>query len=414
MRLWGKTLIFRNRDIQTIIGQSFYQILGKFSTAISTIIVLAIISTNYQSEGVGVYTLALAYLGFFYLAADLGLNAFILPKLSLNSKEADYLFTLRLIIAIGLVLVSIILAHLLPIKSPLFVQAVYLGAISIIFNGIFNSANLIFQKNLRYDLSVIGSILGALVTVLLIYYLSNIRATIPYLILAPTIGWLINILVAGILVGKFHRFKILPIAGEYLSELIKKAWPVALTLLLNVLYFRIDTFILGSFHQISIVGQYNLAYQFFQTALVLPTFIMNSYYPIMLKKLTQSKEIFYKELKIGTILLLVVGGTGTMLTFLLSPILIKSLSGEDGSIVSLNILSLGFPAFFASAILMWALISLKKFKTVLTIYAVGFLVNLTLNFLLIPTYAYIGASVVTVLSEYLILGLLTFILIKEI
>lgn len=373
---------------------------------------MAIISNFYSSEGIGVYTLALTYLGFFYLATDLGLNAYILPKLT-DEGEANKLFSLRIMLSLFLVLLSCVLVFFIPIKSSLFIYSVLLGSISILFNGIFNSANLIFQKNLRYDLSVLASISGAVTTLVTIFYLSFIKVSLPYLILAPTAGWLVNNLVVSFLLHSQHSFKLINLEYKYLKTIFLNAWPISLTLLLNVFYFKIDTFILGSFFPISIVGEYNLAYQFFQTALVLPTFIMNSYYPLMLKNLSQNKAIFFKQIRLGSLILLVISLAGTALTYLLSPYLIKLVNGESGSILTLQLLSLGFPAFFVSALIMWALISLKKYKTVLWIYLFGLIINFILNLIFIPMYSIIAASIVTILCEYLILALLITILSRQ-
>jgi O-antigen/teichoic acid export membrane protein len=409
----NKNSIHINQNIGKIFNQSLFQLLGKGATAFSTLAVIAIINNFYKSEGVGIYTLALTYLGFFYLATDLGLNAYVLPKLSTSPSEADKLFTIRVVISVLLVFVSCLLAFIIPIKNDLFVQAVILGSISIVFNGIFNSANMIYQKKLRYDLSVLGSTFGALVTLSSVYYLSIIGATIPYLILAPTLGWLVNNLIAGFLVQNLHKFKFVKIETLYIKNMIFDAWPIALTLLLNVFYFKIDSFILGSFFPISIVGNYNLAYQFFQTALVLPTFIMNSYYPLMLRQLSQDRLAFFNQIKLGSFALLGISLLGTLATILLSPYLIEILSGDRSSTVTLQLLSIGFPAFFVSALLMWGLISLKRYRAVLAVYATGLVLNFLLNLIFIPRYSYLAASGVTVFCEYLILFLLVFILYRE-
>ncbi len=336
-----------------------------------------------------------------------------MPALSSSFLNADKLFTLRLIISLFLVLIACVLVFFIPVKSSLFNYSVLLGATTIIFNGIFNSANLIFQKRLRYDLSVVASSSGAFATFGIIYYLSSKEVAIPYLMLASTLGWMINNIVISILLKKIYSFRIVALDLNYLKDIFFNIWPISLTLLLNVLYFKLDSFILGSIYPIAVVGEYNLAYQFFQTALVLPTFIMNSYYPLMLRNLEQSKAVFFKQIKIGSLILLGISIVGTIITLFTAPFFINLLSGEETTIVSLKILSTGFPAFFVSALLMWALISLKKYKTILFVYSFGISLNLILNIILIPKYSYLAASWVTVFCEHLILLLLIFILYKQ-
>jgi O-antigen/teichoic acid export membrane protein len=140
---------------------------------------------------------------------------------------------------------------------------------------------------------------------------------------------------------------------------------------------------------------------------------MNSYYPLMLRQLAGSKSSFFSQIKTGSLVLLGISLLGTTVTIFLAPFLIKILSGDVSSTLTLQILSLGFPAFFVSALLMWGLISLKRYKVVLLIYSSGLLLNFFLNLIFIPKYSYFAASVVTVFCEYLILLSLIIILYRE-
>ena len=96
---------------------------------------------------------------------------------------------------------------------------------------------------------------------------------------------------------------------------------------------------------------------------------------------------------------------GTLVTLIIAPYLINILTGGGflGASYSLQILSLGFPAYFLSSLLMWFLITKGKYKTTLLLYTSGCLINLILNFIYIPQYSFLAASWITVISEYLIL-----------
>ncbi|MBI2022354.1 hypothetical protein HYS97_00680, partial [Candidatus Daviesbacteria bacterium] len=78
--------------IKQIFAQSFWQVLGKAFSSISTLLVLGVISRSYGESGTGVYSLTITYLSFFFLAADLGLNAYFLPRLSESRNVANNLF----------------------------------------------------------------------------------------------------------------------------------------------------------------------------------------------------------------------------------------------------------------------------------------------------------------------------------
>lgn len=374
-------------------------------SASSTIVVLGVATRSYGESGTGIFTLALTYLSFFFLAADLGLNSYVLPRITSKQDEVNKLFNFRLVWSVVLIVLANLLVYILPFSNPLFNQSVLLGSFTIVSSGIFNSVSLIFQKNLRFDLAVTASAAGSIAVIPVILYLSSLNLPVSFLVLGPLIGWIVNNIVALLLVKKFYSLSLIPANWSYPKATLKVAWPISLTLLVNTVYFRLDSFILSAYHSFAVVGVYNFAYQFFQTALVIPTFIMNSYYPLMIEEFTYQNQLFKERLLKaggGMLLMAVLIAVGAIF---LSPIILPLISGGlgfDSSIEVLQILSFGFPAYFVSALLIWAMVLLKKYQSMLLVYLGGLIVNGALNLLFIPQHSYFAASWVTVVSEYMI------------
>lgn len=393
------------KSLVKISQQTFWQILGKVVTSLSTFIILGLVARNYGEAGTGVFTLALTYLAMFYLLSDFGFNAHVLKKVQslkfkVQSEEFRKLLGTRLIWSAVLVVFAIGLIPFWPFTNPQFSQAVLFGSLAIVGSAIFVTCNLIFQSRLRYDLSVLASSLGTIVGLGVFVYLVLSKYPVPILLLAHLLGWLVIAAVATLLLGKIVQ-TVSPIFDKrYTVNLFKHSWPIGATLLLNVVYFRADAFLVAFYKGLSDAGIYNVAYSVFQLALVLPAFIMNAYYPLMLKSL--------KGIRLIGLGLFLLASLGTVLTFILSPFITHLLTGGGfgGASQSLQILSLGFPAYFLSALLMWVLVVRGKYKTLLVIYALGLLFNLVLNLFFIPQYSFYGAAAVTVISEYLILLLL--------
>lgn len=389
--------------LSKIIQQTTWQVLGKVVTSLSTFIILGLVARNYGEKGTGIFTLALTYLAIFYLLSDFGFNAHVLKRTGILElqikKEWNKLLGTRLIWSGILMVLALGLLPFLPFATADFNLSIYFGSLAIIGSGIFVTCNLIFQSKLRYDLSVLSSSFGTLISLAIFIFLIEKKLPISFLLFAHLTGWVLIALAALVLIKKFVS-KITPVYDRrYTADLFKQSWPIAATLTLNVLYFRIDSFLIANFKSIIDVGIYNVAYSVFQAALVLPTFIMNAYYPMMLKSFGGIKRV-------GLALLgLAVFGTGV--TILFAPFIVKLLTGGGfvGSITSLQILALGFPAYFLSSLLMWVLIARGRYKTMLMLYTSGMIFNLVANFIYIPRYSFIAASWITVVSEYLILGL---------
>lgn len=390
--------------VKKISQQILYQLIGKVISVSSTIIILGLITRRYGEEGTGVFTLALTYLAMFMLLSDFGFNAHVLRQIR-NSKheirnEWRKLLGTRIVWAVILMVISISLLPFLPLGGDQFKQLVILGSPIIFGSAIFVSTNLIFQSKLRYDLSVTASSAGVLANLFLVSIFVYFDLPIFYLIISQLLNWILVVC----LVLYFSRkltVSVTPLWDWIFSrKLLFSTWPIAATLALNVVYFRADAFLVAFYKGVADAGIYNVAYSVFQSAIVLPTFIMNAYYPMLLKS--------FKGIRLVALGLFLLAGLGTVLTLMLAPFLTNILTGGGfpGSSQSLQILSLGFPAYFLSALLMWILISQGKYKTLLIIYMFGLIINLALNFIFIPQYAFYAASWITVVSEYLILALL--------
>lgn len=416
--------------LKKILQQTSWQILGKGVTSFSTFIILGLVTRNYGKEGTGIFTLALTYLAIFYLLADFGFNAHVLKKFGVEGSEFTnewkQLLGTRIMWSMVLVVLAVGLLPFWPFGTFLFSESVLFGSLAITLSAVFVTCNLVFQRKLRYDLSILASSLGTLFSLAVFAVLVLLKVEIPFLLFGHLIGWLAIALIALILSSRAISEAILyglrrlprhfvprndewkPIFDfQYSLQLFKETWPVAATLALNVLYFRADSFLIAYFNSVADVGIYNVAYSVFQSALVLPTFIMNSYYPIMLRGLGGAK--FVGLIFFGISLL------GTGLTLVLSPTIISVLAGKgfEGSITSLQILSLGFPAYFLSSLLMWVLITQGNYKRMFIIYTSGLFLNLAFNFIFIPKYSFIAASWTTVISEYAILLMQVVVLLFE-
>lgn len=400
--------------------QTAWQILGKLVTSVSTFIILGVVTRNYGQEGTGVFTLSLAYLAMFYLLADFGFNAHVLRKLKVQpldfarserfgkseklKVEWRQLLGTRLVWAAVSVILAVGLLSFLPFGSAELSKAIIFGSLAIFGSAIFVTCNLIFQARLRYELSVLASSLGTLASLPIFLILSVYKYPAYFLLLAHFFGWVIIAVLGLALIRKLLK-GIKPIFSfDYTYLLFKQSWPIAATLILNIVYFRADSFMIAYFKPIADVGIYNVAYAVFQSVLVLPTFIMNAYYPLMLTSLNGVKFVGLS--------LFALAGFGTLMMTFFAPLILRILTGGGfiGSVQSLQILSLGFPAYFLSALSMWLLVTKGRYKIMLLIYTSGLAFNLILNFIYIPTYSFLAASWITVISEYAIFIMQVFVL----
>jgi O-antigen/teichoic acid export membrane protein len=254
--------------------------------------------------------------------------------------------------------------------------------------------------------------LGSIVSLTLIWlstklFLPNFAITMS--VIALLCGSLVTAIFSIVLSRRYINWKILTNTKLALT-FFKSSIPLGLTLVFNLIYFRADSFIMTVTRSTQEVGIYGFAYKIFEFPLVIPTFFMNSVYPLMINKENlQLKKIIYKS---GAFLLpvsLILFG----LIWVFAPFISLVKSDFIGSITALRILAGGLPFFFLSSLTMWSLISLKKQKSLFVVYLFSMIINIVLNLIYIPRFGYIAASYITVVSEFIVLVLSSFLLYKS-
>lgn len=397
-----------------IIVNTSAQIVGKIVSASSTLIITLLIGRSLGPAGFGEFTKIFVFIGYFYILCDFGFNSIYVKE-----KSTNYLFRnllgLRIILSIILVISAISLSLLLPYNpqnsigfNPQVKLGILIASLTIITQALFTSANAIFQKRLRYDLSSVATLLGSavmLIATAVVYLTTNSLLAFVFVYI---LGGITYVLGAFALIAKKFKQSLSPVVNyEEFKSLIFLSWPIGIALILNLIYFRVDVFILANSRESAEVGLYGLGYQFFQAALAVPIFFANALYPILSSLYPKNITEFNKTAKSWLVNLIIISLGLTVFLFIISyliPIIYDP--RYTGAGAALRILSLGMPFFFISALFWHLLIIYDKQKLLIYIYSAGALFNLIANLIFIPTYGYIAASYITVISEILVTILL--------
>ena len=156
------------------------------------------------------------------------------------------------------------------------------------------------------------------------------------------------------------------------------------------------------------VAVYGLAYKVFEVLLVIPTFVMNSVYPVFVHHLVVGKKAllstFFKVLSVT----FVIGILMSFATAFFAPQIIKVLGGTPfiQSSDVLKILMLGLVIFYLTQPVSWFIVTLNGQKYLPVVYLLSAVFNVSLNLYFIPKYSFYASSYITWLSELLILILL--------
>lgn len=400
-----------------IATNTLVQIIGRLITSGVTFLITVLVTRQFGLEGYGEFTKIMVYVALFYLISDFGFNAVVLKQMTEEEEKQEFLlsnlFGLRLVFALFLIFFALAILSFLPFNSYLnqgYSPTVKLGIIilslTIITQAIFTTGNVIFQKKLRYDLSVLASSFGSALTAIFVLSFTYLTAPLLAIISSYIFGGIFMAAVSIYFVKKIIKNFRLGFNSVIWLKYFKQALPLSATLIFNLIYFRIDMFILSFTRPNIEVGIYGFAYKFFEFPLVIPTFLMNSIYPVMLLKEKESRGKLVKIIKTTAAVLLILSVSLTVISIIFAPLITLVRSDVDRSITALRLLSFSLPLFFLSSLFMWALITIGKQKIMMLIYFFSMLLNIILNLVFIPRYGYMAAVITTIFSE-LIVVLLT-------
>lgn len=417
-----------------VLWNTLSQLVGKVVGSGAMLFVSIMVARTFGAEGFGDFTKIITFVAFFYLLVDFGLNAVYLRRQTGNNKQktvngnAEWETLVGMRIAGGIMLMFLaiaVLAFLPQGTTHGYTGLVRLGIIlfspTIFLQGLIVSANAIFQKHLRYDLATLALTVGNIIIVGLawvaIYGLSS-RVGVIGVTTSLLLGLCVTAILSLFFVRKIEGPIHISLDRSVGKALFVAALPLGVTLLFNQVYFRVDSFILALARPTSEVGFYGLAYKMFELPLVIPTFFMNSVYPLMLRSVNNELRIMNHELreilKKSFIVLILTSLFLLLVLWFAAPLLLSIRPEFTESIPLLRILTLGLPFFFLSSLVMWSFIALGKQIVLAGIYGSLMIVTILLDILVIPKFGATGAAWITVGGEGMVLVVSGWILIRHI
>ncbi len=406
-----------------ILGNTIAQVLGKVLVAILGLAVVKI-STSYLSvEGYGEYILIYEFLAFFGIAADLGLFTIAVKEMSEDEKQIPKIIgnilSLRTILVVATMSVAIIMAFLIPkyqdTRIPLGVAIASITVIITILNGTISS---VLQTKLKMQIASATTVLGKLISVSFMAYVvfygfpDDTTTGFYMLLVAGIIGNLVMLLTTNYYVRKItplkYRFDI-----DLWKDVLKKSLPYGIALILNTIYFRIDSILISLMRGQGEVGIYGVAMKMLEHFAILPLYFMNSVLPVLTRAIKEKSDKYKEIIRYAFDFLaalavpMVVGGVilAFPIIFIVStPEFLSRISeGFYGSDIAFQILIFALLFQFLNVLFAFILIALNKQTKLLYINGVCVIFNLVANIIVIPIYGFRGAAITSVLSELCIL-----------
>ena len=356
--------------------------------------------------GFGIISFALAFTLILGVFADLGLQSLSLREISRSKNEAGRYFSNIAFIKIilGIIIFSLLVIAVKRLDySRDAARVIYLIGLSIIVSSFNNFIYAVYQAREDVKYMGIGNILNSLSMLAGIsaaaYFKSGIIIFSGVFLVSAIIVLLYNLTVISY---KFFRPK-LAADLKFWKKLIKDAVPFGLVNVFVIIYFKIDSVMLGTMKTQKIVGYYNASYRIIDvfTALV-PSIIFAVIYPKMsayIELPEKLKSVYIVSFKISLIAGLII----SVITVFFARYFVLFIYGRGyyNGVDSLKILVWAFFFICVSSITSGLISSINRQALVTVVAGFGAVINICLNFILIPRFSLNGAAFATVITELL-------------
>ena len=229
-------------------------------------------------------------------------------------------------------------------------------------------------------------------------------------IITLSYAYLIGIFIAVLFVFYILQKKFIPFGFKidkiFWKKILSLSWPLAFIVIFTSIYHYMDSIMLGIFGFLEETGLYNAAYRIIDISVVPAILISISFFPAISRsfKIGEAREnrekIFLSKLSVLTILAvpLILGG------FVLAPQIINFLYGAEyqASVLAFQILTITAGIIYLSQPFYRTLIAANLQKYIFLITFSGAILNIVLNFILIPKYTLYGAAVATLITYFLV------------
>ena len=358
------------------------------------------------TEQYGLLNYALAFVSLFTPIFTLGLDDVVIRHLVRESSNKEEILGTTF----GLKLMGGIVSVLLVVGAIFFLETNKILTIWIVtilaITGIFRAADTIdlwFQSQVQSKYSVIAKNIAYLVSILIKVALILSKASLI------TFAW---VTLGEIVIGAIGLMFIYQVRGfsrlwdwrwnlSTAKSLLRESFPLIFSGFAILIFMKIDQIMLGQMKGDSEVGIYSAAVRISELWYFIPTTIVSSVAPSIYAAKEKSEYHYYKRigqlLRLLTYISLIISIPMTFLSKYVVTIMFGNGYANAGSILAVHIWASLF-VFMGVATSPW-FVAEKLNHVSLGKTLFGAILNVILNFLLIPGYGGIGAAIATIASQ---------------
>jgi len=396
--------IWQHRGFQRYFANTSWVFAERILRIITGLLVTIWVARYLGPVQFGILSYAIAFAALFGSIAKLGLDSIVVRKLVQQQDQiARYLGTAFYMKLSGALIMLFAIAAALQFTSSDSTTSLYIFIIaSGIFFQSFEVVEFHFQARVLSKYASICKVVQLIISALLKLYFIVIEADLIYFVIVAAVDQLVLALTLAITYRQqkgitfFNRFD-----WSVARQLLLESWPLILSGLAIVIYMRIDLIMIKEMLGDHDVGIYASAVRISEAWYFIPALISSSLFPAIVNAKEMDEKLYYKRLqRLYTFLLWASVAVALPMT-IVSPWLINILYGEAyngaATVLMIHIWAGLFVALGIASTSWYINENLQHYAFYRT--ALGAVINVLLNLILIPEYGLVGAACATVISQ---------------
>jgi O-antigen/teichoic acid export membrane protein len=397
-----KQFLFSNiSSKQIVFKNTFWLSLGQFFTRLSKFLLVVFAARILGPEGWGSFQYVLSIASMFFIVSDWGVGYLLIRDYQQKEDFKERIHTGSLIRE-SLAFLSLIIALIasLIFENPNFRKTFIILSFFLFFNNLRDYITSFFQAIQKMEKQFIVTFIESLLTLIFgIIFLLTLKNFVSFAF-AYFFGIFFSFILALLLAKNFLIYLKPKINYEFIKYYLINGLPLVLFGMLGFVFFTTDQIILGKLKGVEAVGYYSIATRIILILTTFPSLFLISLFPQLALSVSNKerlRNIFKKSipfiLLMSFLLLVFILIFADFLPLLFGQKYIPSI--QPLKLLSLILLFIPLTNLFDNF-----LFSINKQWQDFFITLFCALLNVALNFLLIPQYSIFGAIYATLISQF--------------
>lgn len=359
------------------------------------------------AAGFGSYTIMVAYLQFFGVAADLGFvlvsSQLLAERTADREKIFANLFTFRLVTAGALIALAPIFIWLFPYSDAV-QNGVVVLSLSFFLIALLQVFTGLFQATLKMGRAMAAELLGRIVLLAFLLVAMSKGYGLIFIVWGVVFGSLANVLLAWLLAQSVARFY-LAYDKEIWQTIWLRSWPIAVGIIFNLIYLKADTLILTFVRGEVEVGVYGAMYRMLEVLITFPTMFASLLLPLLAGYWVNAERERFVTLAQQSLDAMVYMALPLIVGVWMTAPQLVPLFGADFvelGVPVLRWLVVAIAAIFIGTLLGHIVVAIGQQRAVLRVYGGAAALGLALYLIVVPMYGAYGAAISTMLIELIV------------